>query len=129
MKLNCIEISINDDDLGCQVTFSENKSLGEESANMTTSEIIESIGRYLLLQRSYPEDKFDSNNYYFETHNEDLCGDLIDYQMKLSRTFFELEIQSERIEVSINPTEKEFIELKKVLTILTDKKGKLIIND
>ncbi len=129
MKLNCIEISINDDDLGCQVTFSENKSLGEESANMTTSEIIESIGRYLLLQRSYPEDEFDSNNYYFETHNEDLCGDLIDYQMKLSRTFFELEIQSERIEVSINPTEKEFIELKKVLTILTDKKGKLIIND
>ncbi len=129
MKLNCIEISINDDDLGCQVTFSENKSLGEESANMTTSEIIESIGRYLLLQRSYPEDEFDINNYYFETHNEDLCGDLIDYQMKLSRTFFELEIQSERIEVSINPTEKEFIELKKVLTILTDKKGKLIIND
>jgi len=129
MKLNCIEISINDDDLGCQVTFSENKSLGEESANMTTSEIIESIGRYLLLQRSYPEDEFDSNNYYFETHNENLCGDLIDFQMKLSRTFFELEIQSEIIEVSINPTEKEFNDLKKILSLLTNKNGILIVND
>ena len=129
MKLNCIEISINDDDLGCQVTFSENKRLGEETANMSVSEIIESIGRYLLLQRSYPEDEFDSNNYYFETHNENLCGDLTDYQMILSRTFFELEIQSEKIEVSINPTEKEFNELKKVLSLLTNKNGNLIVND
>ena len=129
MKLNCIEISINDDDLGCQVTFSENKRLGEELSNMSVSEIIESIGRYLLLQRSYPEDEFDSNNYYFETHNENLCGGLIDYQMKLSRTFFELEMQNEKIEVSINPTEKEFKELKKVLSLLTNKNGKLIVND
>ena len=66
MKLNCIKISINDDDLGCQVTFSENKRLREETANMSVSEIIESIGRYLLLQRSYPEDEFDNNNYYSE---------------------------------------------------------------
>ena len=129
MKLNCIEISINDEDLGCQVTFSENKSLGQESENMTTSEIIESIGRYLLLQRSYPEYELDNNNYYFETHNEEMCGDLIDYQMKLSRTFFELEIQNKKIEVSINPTEKEFEELKKVLSLLTNKNGKLIVDD
>ena len=129
MKLNCIEISINDDDLGCQVTFSENERLGEETANMSVSEIIESIGRYLLLQRSYPEDEFDSNNYYFETHNENLCGDLIDFQMKLSRTFFELEIQSEKVEVLINPTEKEFNELKKILSLLTNKNGRLIVND
>jgi len=129
MKLDCIEISINDDDLGCQVTFSENKSLGEELSNMSVSEIIESIGRYLLIQRSYPEDEFDSNNYYFETHNENLCGDLINYQMKLSRIIFELEIQSEKIEVSINPTEKEFKELKKVLSLLTNKYGKLNVSE
>lgn len=129
MKLNCIEISINDEDLGCQVIFSENKSLGVESENMTTSEIIESIGRYLLLQKSYPEDEFDRNNYYFETHNENMCGDLIDYKMKLSRTFFELETQNEKIEVSIIPTEKEFEELKKVLSLLTNKNANLVVND
>ena len=129
MKLNCIEISINDEDLGCQVTFSENKSLGEESAYMTTSEIIESIGRYLLIQRSYPEDEFDSNNYYFETHNENMCGAFTNYQMKLSRTHFELEIKNDKIEISINPTEKEFNDLKKVLSLLTNKNGTLIVND
>jgi hypothetical protein len=77
MKLNCIEISINDDDLGCQVTFSENKRLGEESANVTTSEIIESIGRYLLLQRSYPDFEDESDYIYFETHNEEYAGELV----------------------------------------------------
>ena len=129
MKINCIEISINDEDLGCQVVFSEKKDLGEETANMSVQEIIDSIGRYLLLQRSYPEDDFQSGNYYFETHDENLCGDLVDYEMLLSRTRFELKIRNDTIEVEINPTENEFLQLKKVLPILTDKKGKLIIND
>jgi len=129
MKINCIEIAINDEELGCQVTFSEKKDLGEESANMSMQEIIDSIGRYLLLQRSYPEDEFESGNNYFETHDENLCGDLVDYEMTLSRKLFELKILNETIEVFIKPTEKEFAQLKEVLPILTDKKGKLIIND
>lgn len=129
MKLNCIEIAISDEELGCQVIFSEKKGLGEEIANMTVEEIIDSIGRYLLLQRSYPEDEFENGNYYFETNDENLCGDLVDYEMLLSRTRFDLKIQNETIEVEINPTEKEYLQLKKILPILTDKKGKLIIND
>jgi hypothetical protein len=129
MKINCIEIAINDEELGCQVTFSEKEDLGEESAHMSVQEIIDSIGRYLLLQRSYPEDEFESGNYYFETHDENLCGDLVDYEMTLSRNLFELRILNETIEVVIKPTEKEFAQLKDVLPILTDKKGKLIIND
>jgi len=129
MKINCIEISINDEELGCQVTFSEKKDLGEETANMSIQEIIESIGKYLLLQRSYPEDDFASGNYYFETHDENLCGDLVDYEMMLSKTRFELKILNETIVVAINPTEKEYTQLKKVLPILTDKEGELIIND
>jgi len=129
MKINCIEISINDEELGCQVTFSEKKDLGEETANMSIQEIIESIGKYLLLQRSYPEDDFASGNYYFETHDENLCGDLVDYEMMLSKTRFELKILNETIEVAINPTEKEYTQLKKILPILTDKEGELTIND
>ena len=129
MKINCIEISINDEELGCQVTFSEKKDLGEETANMSIQEIIESIGKYLLLQRSYPEDDFASGNYYFETHDENLCGDLVDCEMMLSKTRFELKILNETIVVAINPTEKEYTQLKKILPILTDKEGELTIND
>ena len=129
MKLNCIEISINDEELGCQVTFSENKDLGEETANMSVKKIIELIGRYLLLQRSYPEDDFESDYIYFETHDENYAGELVDYEMVLSKSCFELKLQNEKIEVLINPTEKEYSKLKEILPILTNNSGKLIIND
>ena len=129
MKINCIEISISDEELGCQVTFSEKKDLGEESANMTVQEIIDSIGRYLLIQRSYPEFEDESDYIYFETHDEKFSGELSDYEMVLSREQFELKLIDGKIEVLINPTDKEYSELKKILPILTNKTGKLIIND
>jgi|SRR5690554_986994 hypothetical protein len=129
MKINCIEISISDEELGCQVTFSEKKDLGEESANMTVQEIIDSIGRYLLIQRSYPEFEDESDYIYFETHDEEFSGELSDYEMVLSRERFELKTIDGIIEVLINPTDKEYSELKKILPILTNKTGKLIVND
>ena len=129
MKLNCIEISINDEKLGCQVTFSEKKDLGEETANMSVQEIIDSIGRYLLIQRSYPEDEFESDYIYFETHDEEYAGELVDYEMVLSRECFELNLSNGKIEVLITPTNKEYSELKKILPILTNNSGKLLVND
>lgn len=129
MKINCIEISISDEELGCQVTFSEKKDLGEKSANMTVQEIIDSIGRYLLIQRSYPEFEDESDYIYFETYDEEFSGELSDYEMVLSRERFELKTIDGIIEVLINPTDKEYSELKKILPILTNKTGKLIVND
>lgn len=129
MKISCIEISISDEELGCQVTFSEKKDLGEETANMTVQEIIDSIGRYLLIQRSYPEFEDESDYIYFETHNEEFAGELSDYEMVLSREQFELKLIDGKIDVLINPTDKEYSELKKILPILTNKTGKLTIND
>lgn len=129
MKINCIEISISDEELGCQVTFSEKKDLGEESANMTVQEIIDSIGRYLLIQRSYPEFEDESDYIYFETHDEEFSGELSDYEMVLSRELFGLKLIDGEIEVLINPTDKEYSGLKEILPILTNTTGKLIIND
>lgn len=129
MKIKCIEISINDEDLGCQVTFSENKSLGEKAAKMSIQEIIDSTGEYLLIQRSYPEFEDESDYIYFETHNVEYAGELSDYEMVLSRERFVLKLLNGEIEVLINPTDKEYSDLKKVLSILTNKTGKLTIND
>jgi len=129
MKINCIEISISDEGLGCQVTFSEKKSLGEEAAHMSVQEIINSTGEYLLIQRSYPDFEDESDYIYFETHNEEYAGELWDYEMVLTKERFELKLRNEKIEVLINPTDKEYSELKKILPILTNKIGKLIIND
>ncbi|MEA3436862.1 MAG: hypothetical protein U9R43_10395, partial [Thermodesulfobacteriota bacterium] len=90
MKINCIEISINDEELGCQVTFSEHKGLGEEAAEMSVQEIIDSTGKYLLIQRSYPDYEDESDYIYFETHNEEYAGELKDYEMVLTKEGFEL---------------------------------------
>ena len=129
MKLDCKEISISDGELGCEVTFSENEDLGSKIENMSFKEIISSIGRYLLLQRTYPEDDFGRDNYYFETHDENLCGELEDFEIVLSRQSFELKFDSEIVEISINPSDKEFADLKHVLPIIINKRGGLIINE
>jgi hypothetical protein len=129
MKINCIEISINDEELGCQVTFSDKKSLGEEAANMSVQEIIDSRGEYLLIQRSYPENEFERDYIYFETHDIEYAGEFVDYEMILSKDRLELKLLNKEIEVLINPTDNEYSELKKILAILTNKTGKLIIND
>ena len=128
MKLDCKEISINEGELGCEVTFSESEQLGSENENMSFNEMIVSIGRYLLLQRTYPEDEFDRDNYYFETHDENLCGELEGFEIVLSRQSFELKFDSEIVEISINPSENEYVDLKHVLPIIINKRGNLIIN-
>jgi hypothetical protein len=129
MKINCIEISISDEELGCQVTFSNKICFGEEVSQMTVQEIIDTTGEYLLIQRSYSDYEDESDYIYFETHNEDFAGELSDYKIVLSRDRFELKMTDGKIEVFISPTEKEYSELKQILPILINKTGKLIVND
>ena len=129
MKIKGIEISINDEELGCQVTFSNKKSLGEEVSQMTAQEIIDSTGEYLLIQKYFPDYEDESDYIYFETHNEKYLGELSDFEMVLTKERFRLKLQNGEIEILISPTEREYSELKKVLSILTNKTGKLIIND
>ena len=66
MKFICQDISINDEDFGCTISFSENRDdYNEENAGkfakMSPSQIAELIGRYILIQRSYPEDQFEKD--------------------------------------------------------------------
>lgn len=127
MKLNCIEIIINDEELGCQVFFSNKKNLGKDVANINVRGIIDSIEEYLLIQKSY---SYNENDYiYFETHNEEYAGELKDYKMVLTKERFKLKLQNREIEVLINPTNKKYLKLKKILPILTNKSGKLNIHN
>ena len=56
MKFDCREISIDDVEFGCAITFSEKIDLGETEEELTIDEILDSIGTYLMLQRTYAED-------------------------------------------------------------------------
>lgn len=127
MELICKQISINDDDLGCQVIFSEKRELGKELEGMSIGEIIDSTGRYLLLQRTYSELDFGRDNYYFETHDVNLAGELAAFEVEMSRQSFKLDFDYETIKISINPTDKEFADLKHVIDKIIDKRGSLTI--
>ncbi len=129
MKFKCNRISINDEALGCQVVFSEKANTGIYPENMSLQEMIESKDKYLLLQRFYPEDEYDRDSCYLETHDQGVCGHLRKYEMILSKNKFELVLQKNHIEISISPEKNEFENLKKILLILTVEEGKLIINE
>ena len=95
---------------------------------MSVREIIYSTGKYLLLQRTYSELDFGEDNYYFETHDADLAGEFESFEIEMSRQIFKLEFDFETIKVSINPTDSEFADLKRVIAKIVNKRGRLTIN-
>ena len=129
MKFNCKEISISDEEFGCTLTFSEKEDNGSFEIGMTIDEIMASTGQYILLQRTYPEDEYESDYYYLETSNPDKSGELKDFSIHLYRTRFLMTYNNETFEIGINTNDEEFESLKKILEKLTNKRGQLIIHD
>src|SRR6266487_6167807 len=129
MKFNCKEISISDEEFGCTLTLSEKEDNGASEIGMTIDEIIASNGQYLLLQRTYPEDEFESDYYYIETSDPDKSGELKDFSIHLYRTQFLMSYDNETFEITINANNQEFESLKKILGKLTNNKGQLIFHD
>lgn len=56
MNFQCVELSISDDELGFTVTFSDSKSSDDQFK--TVEENMNSQKKYLLIQKTYPEDEF-----------------------------------------------------------------------
>ena len=129
MKFDCKEISIRDEEFGCTLTLSEKEGANVSEIGMTIDQIMTSYGHYILLQRTYPEDEFESDYYYLETSIPGRSGELKDFNINLSRTQFLMTYDNEIIEIGINISEEEFESLKKILRKLTNKKGQLVIHD
>ena len=129
MKFDCKEISISDEAFGCTLTISENGNNNVSEIGITIDEILASSGHYILLQRTYPEDEFESDYYYIETSNPDKSGELKDFSINLYRTQLLMTYDNEIIEIGINTSDEEFEILKKILRKLTEKKGQLIVHD
>ncbi len=129
MKFNCKEISISDEEFGCTVSFSEKKDTDTTQTDIKIDEIIASTGQYILLQRTYPEDEFESDYYYMETSNSDKSGELKDFSIDLYRGQFLMTYDNELFEININPNDQEFGDLKKALEKLTNNRGQLIVHD
>ena len=108
MKFDCKEISISDEEFGCTLTISEKGNNNVSEIGMTIDEILTSSGHYILLQRTYPEDEFESDYYYIETNIPDKSGEVKDFSINLYRTQLLMTYDNEIIEIGINASDEEF---------------------
>lgn len=128
MKFVCKEISISDEEFGCTVTLSENKDDNEFENQKTVDEIMDSIGQYLMLQRTYGEDEFEEDYYYFESSDFDKSGELDEFEITLTENKFILTIKNDKYEIQIHPNDQEWTELKTAIKRIAEHKGQLNIN-
>lgn len=127
MNFVCKEISTSDEEFGCSVTLSENQEYNDFENQKTFDEIMNSTGQYVMLQRTYGEDDFEQDYYYFETSDFEKSGELDDFEIILTETKFVLIKGNEKYEIQIQPDRQVFDELKNVLLKITESKGKLHI--
>lgn len=125
MKFECKEISIVDEEFGCTVSFRENKDSYDYENEQSINQILSSIGQYILLQRTYPEDEFEKDYYYFESSESDKSGKLKDFTIDLCRTQFVMALNKELYEIQLNIDDPTFEKLKTVLTIITNGREQL----
>lgn len=125
MKFRCKEISINDEELGCTITFSENIENEESVENKTIDEIMNSIGQYITLQRTYPENKHKRDYYYFESSDFEKSGELKNFKIDISPNQFSMNLDHEVYEIEIGVTKIKFEEIKQVLSKIANGRGQI----
>lgn len=127
MKFECKKISIVDEEFGCTLTLSENEDDNDFEKQLTVDEIINSVGQYIMLQRTYAEDEFENDYYYFETSDFDKSGELDEFEITLTENNFILKTENEKYEIQIHPDRQTFDDLKNILIKITESNGKLNI--
>ena len=126
MKLDCKEISITDEEFGCTIEFKQEKE-DEFNIEKSVKEIMNSLQPYIMLQRTYGEDDFEEDFYYFETIDFDKSGELKDFTIEIYRTRILINYNSEIFEINININNIEFENLKIALKRIANKEGQLKI--
>jgi len=119
MKFVCKEIAIIDSDFGCEVTLSDRADQDDIQAGQTVEEIVNSLGQYILLQRTYSEDEFDSEYVYFETSDFEKSGELLEFELVLSRTKFMLTVNHTLYDIGIDIDNQKYDELRTTLSKIT----------
>jgi hypothetical protein len=114
MNFHCEELTIEDKQFGCTITFSDSNT--SEDQFKSVEEIINSEEKYLLIQRNYPEDDFESDFYHIES--SEIEGDLNSDEkitVKMDQEKFEIAWPGAHLEIGLNLTDKEMKELEEIL--------------
>ena len=125
MNFECRQLTINDDpDFGCTIEF--NGTIENYNENLTIEEQLSPSGKYLLIQRSYPEEEFENDWYTIETSVTE-----IDFSQKdkmyvnLNQKEFEIYCAGVTIVIGLKLSKKEYSQLDK--TLRTRFKDKIVI--
>ena len=117
MNFQCEELTISDDELGCTVKFSDSKSLDDQF--MTIEEIMNSDEKYLLIQRTYPEDEYDLDYYQIESsETETELNSKDKLIVRLSPEKLEIDCSGDHLEIGLSLTDKEHQDLKEVFDVV-----------
>jgi len=121
----CKNLSITDDpDFGCTVEFSDTIDNENESIDY----IINNTEKYLLIQRSYPEDRDEIDWYTVETsENETELNQKDKIFIKLNSSLFEINWSGSKLIIGLELTNSELNDLNKILK--TRFKDKIILLD
>ena len=117
MNFKCEELTISDDpEFGCTITFSDTKDK-EDDENQTIEEWLNPQGKYLLMQRSYPEE-FDEDDFYtLETSESNIELDYRDkILINMNKQKIKIQWSSEEVEIGLQKLdEEEYHYLEKIL--------------
>ena len=115
MNFECKQLNITDDpDFGCSIEF--NDTIDDYDVKQTMEELLNPTSRYLLIQRSYPEDEFDNDWYTIESSETDIEINQKDKTyIKLNQNKFEIYYSGVTMIVGLNLSAKEYSKLDKVL--------------
>jgi hypothetical protein len=115
MNFHCEELEINDDaDFGVTITFSDTKREYGESDSI--EDLLHSTDKYLLIQRSYPEEEGEINWYSIEsTESEIELNPKDKIIIKLTQDILEIRWSGELVQIGLTFTEKERNRLETIL--------------
>lgn len=114
INFKCEELLIEDEELGCTITFSDTKI--SEDKFKTVEKIMNSEEKYLLIQRTYPEDEYDSDNYYLESSEIDTefdSGSIMTVTMDQER--FDINWPEGHLQIGLDLTKKQIKTLQEIL--------------
>ena len=129
MKFNSKEIEIENNEFGYTLTFNENETHYKSEMNKSAKELMHSTQKYILLQRTYPEDEFEKDYYYFEPSDFDKACELKNFVIDLYRTSFELTLNGDSYQVQFREDGHKFEQIKQALEKISNGTGILIIHD
>ena len=115
--------------MGLEIEFLE-KKYEEDPESLdydNITEVVNSIGPHLLIQRSYPEDEFERDYYYIESNRFDKSGDLKKFTFTLYKRNLKINWGNNLAEIELKVIEKDINALIKALQTFTQIDGKLII--